>query len=184
MATIVGISGSLRKQSFNTALLRTAAALMPAGSTLDVRTLHGIPLYDGDEEAERGIPPAVATLKDAIVGASGVILSTPEYNNSIPGVFKNAVDWLSRPPADIKRVFVGRPVALMGATPGQLGTVLSQTAWLQVLRTLGVDLWTAGRLRVPGAAKVFGADGTIVDGTIRQQLQDFLAGFVAFASRR
>jgi NAD(P)H-dependent FMN reductase len=184
MMTIIGVSGSLRKQSFNTALLRTAATLMPAGSTLDVRTLHGIPLYDGDEEAEHGIPPAVATLKEAIVGASGVILSTPEYNTSIPGVFKNAVDWLSRPPADIKRVFAGRPVALMGATPGLLGTVLSQTAWLPVLRTLGMDLWMAGRLRVPGAGKVFSADGTIVDEAVRQQLHEFLAGFVAFVSRR
>jgi chromate reductase len=183
MATIIGISGSLRRQSFNTALLRTAAALVPAGSTLDVRTLHGIPLYDGDAEAEHGVPPAVATLKEAIVGADGVILATPEYNNSIPGVFKNGIDWLSRPPADIKRVFSGRPVALMGATPGALGTVLSQNAWLSVLRTLGMNLWTVGRLRVPGAGKVFDADGTMIDDAIKQQLRDFVAGFVAFASR-
>ena len=184
MTTIIGISGSLRRQSFNTALARTAAGLMPAGSTLDVRTLHGIPLYDGDEEAEHGIPPAVATLKDAMAGADGVILVTPEYNNSIPGVFKNAVDWLSRPPADIKRVFTGRPVALIGATPGQLGTVLAQNAWLPVLRTLGMNLWTVGRLRVPGAGKVFDADGTMIDDAIKQQLRDFLAGFVTFASRK
>ena len=183
MTTIIGISGSLRRQSFNTALLRTAATLMPAGSTLDVRTLHGIPLYDGDVEAEHGIPPAAAALKDAIAGADGVILVTPEYNNSMPGVFKNAVDWLSRPPADIRRVFSGRPVALIGATPGQLGTVLAQNAWLPVLRTLGMNLWTVGRLRVPGAGKVFDAAGTMTDDAIRQQLRDFLAGFVAFAAR-
>jgi NAD(P)H-dependent FMN reductase len=151
MAAIIGISGSLRSRSFNTALLRTAAGLMPSGSTLDVRTLHGIPLYDGDEEAERGIPPAAATLKEAIVGADGLILATPEYNNSIPGVFKNAIDWVSRPPADIKRVFGGKPVAIMGASPGAFGTVLAQSAWLPVLRTLGVNLWTAGRLVVPRA---------------------------------
>ena len=184
MATIIGISGSLRSQSFNTALLRTAAGHMPSGSVLDVRTLHGIPLYNGDDEAEHGIPPAVATLKDAIVGADGVILATPEYNNSIPGVFKNAVDWLSRPPADIKRVFGGRPVAVIGASPGNFGTVVSQVAWLPVLRTLGMNLWTGGRLVVPRAGKVFDADGTMVDDAIKQQLHDFVAGFVAFASRR
>lgn len=184
MATIIGISGSLRRQSFNTALLRTAAGHMPSGSVLDVRTLHGIPLYNGDDEAGHGIPPAVATLKDAIIGAEGVILATPEYNNSIPGVFKNAVDWLSRPPADIKRVFGGRPVAVIGASPGNFGTVVSQVAWLPVLRTLGMNLWTGGRLVVPRAGKVFDADGTMVDDAIKQQLHDFVAGFVAFASRR
>jgi len=184
MATIIGISGSLRRQSFNTALLRTAAGLMPSGSVLDVRTLHGIPLYNGDDEAEHGIPPAVATLKGAIVGADGVILATPEYNNSIPGAFKNGIDWLSRPPADIKRVFGGRPVAIMGASPGQFGTVTSQVAWLPVLRTLGTNFWAGGRLVVPRAGKVFEADGTMTDDAIKQQLQDFVAGFVAFASRR
>ena len=184
MATIIGISGSLRRQSFNTALLRTAAGLMPSGSVLDIRTLHGIPLYNFDEETEHGIPPAVATLKDVIVGADGVILATPEYNNSIPGVFKNGIDWLSRPPADIKRVFGGRPVGVMGASPGQFGTVVSQVAWLPVLRTLGTNFWTGGRLVVPRAGKVFDADGTMIDDAIKQQLQDFVAGFVAFASRR
>src|SRR6266850_4547962 len=184
MATIIGISGSLRRQSFNTALLRTAAGLMPSGSVLDIRTLHGIPLYNFDEETEHGIPPAVATLKDVIVGADGVILATPEYNNSIPGVFKNGIDWLSRPPADIKRVFGGRPVGVMGASPGQFGTVVSQVAWLPVLRTLGTNFWTGGRLVVPRAGKVFDGDGTMLADAIRQQLQDFVAGFVAFASRR
>lgn len=184
MAKIIGISGSLRRLSFNTALLRTAAGLAPSGSTLEVRTLHGIPLYNGDDEAEHGIPPLVATLKEAIVAADGVILATPEYNNSIPGVFKNAVDWLSRPPADIKRVFGGRPVAVMGASPGAYGTVLSQNAWLSVLRTLGMTFWSGGRLVVPRAGKVFDADGTMVDEALKKQLEEFVAGFMVFASRR
>lgn len=136
--TIVGISGSLRRQSFNTALLRHAAGLMPADSTLHVRTLHGIPLFNADDEAASGIPPVVAELKEAIAAADGVILATPEYNNSIPGVFKNGIDWLSRPPSDIKRVFGGKPIAIMGASAGAFGTVLSQAAWLPVMRTLGV----------------------------------------------
>jgi NAD(P)H-dependent FMN reductase len=183
MARLIGISGSLRAASFNTALLRAAASLTPEGAALDVRTLHGIPLYNGDDEAAHGIPDAVATLKDAIVAADGLLLVTPEYNNSIPGVFKNAIDWLSRPPADIKRVFGGRPVAIMGASPGNFGTLLSQTAWLPVLRTLGAEFWSGGRLVVPRAAQAFGPDGTLTDETVRRQLGMFMTNFAAFVDR-
>jgi NAD(P)H-dependent FMN reductase len=181
MTTLIGLSGSLRRGSFNAALLHAAAGLMPEGDTLLVRTIHGIPLYDADVEAARGIPEAVAALKDAIAAADGLLLATPEYNNSIPGVLKNAIDWLSRPPADITRVFAGRPVALIGASPGGFGTVLSQSAWLPVLRTLRVDLWTEGRLLVPRAGSAFDEDGTLTDPAIREQLAAFLQGFAAFA---
>jgi len=183
MAILIGVSGSLRRGSFNTALLRAAATLVPPGSTLDVRTLHGIPLYDGDLEAAGGIPSEVATLKEAIVAADGLILATPEYNNGIPGVFKNAIDWLSRPAADIKRVFGAKPVALAGVSPGAFGTVMSQSAWLPVLRALGANLWTGGRLVVPRGGSVFDADGAMMDDAMRQRVRDFLAGFAAFASR-
>src|SRR5690606_20705444 len=115
MANIVGLCGSLRRGSFNAALLRAAAMLAPEGSRIDARTLHGVPLYDGDMEAAEGIPPAVAALKDAVAAADGLLLATPEYNNGIPGVFKNAIDWMSRPAADIARVFGGKPVAVIGA---------------------------------------------------------------------
>jgi chromate reductase len=179
MAKILGISGSLRSGSFNTALLRTAEGLMPEGSTLEIRTLHGVPLYDGDVEAEHGIPEAVTALKDAFAAADGVILSTPEYNNGIPGVFKNGIDWMSRPPGDVRRVFRGKPVALIGASPGGFGTILSQNAWLGVLRTLGTELWTGGRLMVSRAGNVFDAEGNLTDEAIRKQLRDFLAGFAA-----
>ena len=184
MANIVGVSGSLRRGSFNTALLREAATLMPAGSVLDVRTIHGIPVYNGDDEAERGVPDAVAQLKDAFAGADGVILFTPEYNNSMPGAFKNAIDWLSRPPADIKRVFGARPFAMTGASPGGFGTTLSQVAWLPVFRTLGVDLWTGGRLLVSRAGSVFDEKGALKDDAVRQQLQTFLQGFTTFVESR
>lgn len=181
MTTLIGLSGSLRRGSFNTALLKAAADLMPDGAGLAVRTIHGIPLYDGDREAAEGIPKPVADLKDAIAAADGLLLATPEYNNSIPGPFKNAIDWLSRPPADIRRVFGGKPVALMGASPGGFGTTLGQNAWLPVLRTLGTDLWSGGRLLVSRANTVFGEDGRISDPKIAEQLQAFLQGFVAFA---
>jgi hypothetical protein len=121
---LIGISSSLRRGSFNTALLRAAAEFVPDGTELTVETIHGIPLYDADVETADGIPERVSALKEAIVTADGLLLATPEYNNSLPGVFKNAIDWLSRPSADIGRVFGGKPVAVLGASPGGFGTVL------------------------------------------------------------
>lgn len=184
MTTLVGISGSLRAGSFNSSLLRAAATLMPDGATLELGTIVGIPLYDADEEARTGIPPAAARLKDAIAAADGLFLCTPEYNNSIPGVAKNAVDWLTRPPADIARVFRGKPVAIAGASPGGFGTILSQNAWLPVFRTLGADLWMEGRLMVSRAGSVFGPDGALLDDGVREQLRKFMAGFVAHVRKR
>jgi chromate reductase, NAD(P)H dehydrogenase (quinone) len=181
--TIVGLSGSLRRASFNTALLNTAAKLMPAGASLQVETIHGIPLYDGDVEAAEGIPAAVTRLKDAIAAADGLLLATPEYNNSLPGPFKNAIDWLSRPAADIKRVFADRPVAIIGASAGGFGTILSQNAWLPVVRTLGMLPWTGGRLMVARAGSVFDASGALTDESVRTQLTQFLAGFCACVAR-
>src|SRR6266850_2040968 len=117
VATIVGLSGSLRKASFNAALLRAAVELAPAGLVVEMASIVGIPLYNADVDRD-GTPAPVAALKDRIAAADGLLLVTPEYNNSIPGVFKNVIDWLSRPPGDIPRVFGGKPVTLMGATLG------------------------------------------------------------------
>ena len=122
---------------------------------------------------------ALTKLKEAIAAADGLLLATPEYNNSIPGVFKNAIDWLSRPPADIQRIFGGKLVALIGASPGNFGTVLSQNAWLPVLRTLGAELWSEGRLLVPRAHGVFDEAGTLTDTAVKERLDDFLRRFVA-----
>jgi chromate reductase, NAD(P)H dehydrogenase (quinone) len=182
MTTIIGLSGSLRRGSFNTALLHAATSLMPGGATLTVRTIHGISLYNEDDEDAGGIPPLVQALKATIAAADGLLLATPEYNNSIPGVFKNAIDWLSRPGADIPRVFGGKPVAMIGASPGGFGTVLSQNAWLPILRTLGTRPWFGGRLLVSHADKFLDPAGQLTDAALREQLRKFLAEFVRFAT--
>lgn len=181
MTKLVGISGSLRQASYNTALLNAAVALVPQGSELIIGDISGIPLYNGDLEATDGIPLSVSVLKDLIANADGLIISTPEYNNSMPGVLKNAIDWLSRPPADIKRVFGDKPVAVIGASPGGFGTILSQNAWLPVLRTLGTRPWFGGRLMVSRAQQVFDDQGNMTDQGIKDQLQQFVAGFTRFA---
>jgi NAD(P)H-dependent FMN reductase len=184
MTTILGISGSLRAGSFNSALLRAAQTEMPAGATLEIATIADIPLYDADLESAQGLPNAVTALKERIVAADALLLATPEYNNSIPGVFKNAIDWLSRPPADIPRVFGGRLVAVIGASPSGFGTVLSQTAWLPVLKTLGTEPWFGAKVLVSRASGVFDATGKLTDAAVREQLEKFLGGFCAFVARR
>lgn len=184
MAVLVGFSGSLRKGSFNTALLHAAGAMMPAGSRLEIMSIAAFPLYNGDDEAAHGIPAEVAALKEAIAAADGLLIATPEYNNSIPGVTKNALDWLTRPPADIPRVFAGKPVALMGASPGGFGTILSQNAWLPVLRTLGTDLWSGKRLMLPKAGSLFDKDGNLVDEDAKARLKAFVEGFAAYVARK
>ena len=153
---------------------------MPEGVDLVAETIRGIPLYDADVENEQGLPKPVTELKERIAAADGLFLITPEYNNSIPGVFKNAIDWLSRPPADIKRVFSGKPVALLGASPGGFGTVLSQSAWLPVLRAPGTRPWFGGRLLVSRANGVFDENGTMIDDAVKTQLHQFVRGYVEF----
>lgn len=182
MTRILGISGSLRLKSYNTALLRAAIELMPAGSELIEGSIAGIPFYNGDEELETGIPQAVQALKAQLMQADGLLLVTPEYNNSMPGVFKNAIDWMSRPASDIAPLFGGKPVAVIGASPGGFGTILAQSAWLPVLRTLGTRPWFSGRLQVARAGGVFNESGALVDADISKRLKGFMEGFTAFAS--
>ncbi|MGO4740736.1 NADPH-dependent FMN reductase [Bosea sp. 2KB_26] len=183
MTRLLGISGSLRKASFNTGLLRAAIDLAPEGVTLAAGSIHGIPLYNGDDERELGIPPAVQALKQQLAEADGLLLFTPEYNNSLPGVFKNAIDWLTRPGSDIERLFGGKPVAVLGASPGGFGTVLAQGAWLPVLRTLGTKPWFGGRMLVARAQTVFDPEGRLTDEATRQKLAQFVRGFAAFTAK-
>lgn len=165
-------------------LLTAASALAPQGTTIEIASIAGIPLYDGDVEAAGRVPAVVTALKDRIAAADGLLIASPEYNNSIPGVTKNAIDWLSRPATDIARVFAGRPVAVIGATPGAGGTALGQAAWLPVLRTLRMVPWFGDRLGVPNASKVFDANGRLIDDAIRARLDAFMKGFAAFVAEQ
>ncbi len=155
---------------------------MPDGVTLEVATLHGIPLYDADLETAQGLPETVQALKEKVVACDGLLLVTPEYNNGIPGVFKNGIDWLSRPNEDAMRVFGGRAVAVIGASPGGFGTILAQNAWWPVLRTLRTRPFFGGRLMVSRAAKAFDAEGNLVDDAVRENLRGFLDDFARFAA--
>jgi chromate reductase, NAD(P)H dehydrogenase (quinone) len=179
---IVAIPGALRAESFNLKLAKAMASLAPEGHTIEVATIHGIPLYDADVEA-KGIPDVVTSFKDKIAAADGLLIVTPEYNGGIPGVTKNAIDWMSRPPADIPRVFGGKPTGVVGATPGAGGTRLSQAAWLPVLRALGVVPYFGHLFYVDGAAKVFDAAGALVDDKVRSRAQKYIEGFVAFVEK-
>ncbi len=184
MPTIIGLPGSLREGSYNLMLLRAAAAAMPTGVSLEIASIRGIPLYDADLEAEQGVPEAVQQLKDKIAAADGLLIATPEYNNSMPGVLKNAIDWLSRPPSDIPRVFRGLPLGFIGATPGMGGTLLSQAAWLPVFRILGVLPFFEGRVIVSGAGKIFDQSGTIADAPTSARVREYAEAFAAFVEQR
>jgi chromate reductase, NAD(P)H dehydrogenase (quinone) len=157
-------------------LLRAAVELMPRGAEMSKPfvTFHAT---TGDMEDTQGIPGPAQSLKFATAAAEELLLVTPEYNNSIPGVFKNAIDWLSRPPADIARVF---GVAMIGASPRSFDTILSQEAWLPVLRTLGIRAWFGGRLFVSRARSMFDEGGGIANDATKEQLRQFIDGFVTF----
>lgn len=181
MTTIVGLSGSLRKGSLNTSLLHAAAEVAPAGCTVAIESIREIPLYDADLEAASP-PAAVTTLQARIDAADGLLLVSPEYNNSIPGVFKNAIDWVSSFPSGGDRIFRGLPVGLTGASPGAFGTLSAQTAWLPVFRALSVKPYLGATLYVGGARDKFDKGGALTDTAMRERLAQWMEGFAAFVA--
>ena len=175
MKSILGLSGSLRKASFNAGLLRAAAGLAPDDTRIEIGSIAEVPLYNGDVETAEGLPLSVQTLQAQLQVADGLLLVTPEYNNGIPGVFKNAIDWMSR--GEGLKLFVGKPVAVIGASPGGFGTILAQNHWLPVLRTLKCDLWAEGRLMVSRAGGLFDDTGNLTDDKTREMLGAYIKGF-------
>jgi len=178
---LLAISGSVRSGSYNTALAHALREEAPGYCSVEVATPVDIPLYDGDREATSGIPEPVEALKERIIDADGLVLVTPEYNQGIPGVFKNTIDWLTRPPSDVARVFSARPVALCGATAGGAGTRSAQYAWLPILRTLGTRLYNERLLLLSHAGERFDEAGALVDDAMRERVAQFIDGFAAFA---
>ena len=182
MTTIIGISGSLRKGSYNAGLLRAAVEAAPEGCTVDVASVRGIPLYDGDVEEADGIPEVVEDIKGRIEKADALLMVTPEYNNSVPGVLKNAMDWLSRPPQDRPRVFGGKTVGLMGASLGLFGTINAQTAWLPVFRVLNMRVWFGKQLYAGGAMNLFDESGNLVDEDMKKRVASYMSAFTEYVA--
>ena len=173
---ILAISGSLRRDSHNTSLLRAAGDLLGPGDTLELwRGLREVPPYDQDDDLGPA-PVAVASLRDAVASADAVLIATPEYNHSIPGALKNALDWASRPFAT--NVFRGKPVAVIGASAGLFGAVWAQAELRKVLTAMGARVVDV-ELPVGQAAEKFDADGRLLDETTRDRLGEAVAALSA-----
>lgn len=178
MPLILGLSGSLRKQSHNTALLRAAGAQLPPGIQFGLYdSLGEIPPYDADHDLEPA-DAAVARLREAIARADGVLIATPEYNGSIPGVLKNALDWVSRPFPD--NALRGKPVAVIGASTGLFGAVWSQAETRKVLGVIGADVIDQ-ELPIGQAESAFTDDGQLLDPEQRAALTQLVDILVARA---
>lgn len=173
---VLGITGSLRRGSYNHALLRAAAERLPAGAELvEFERLAEIPLYDSDLE-EEGVPEPVEALRAAMREADAVLVATPEYNHSIPGVLKNALDWASRPAG--QSALMGKPAAVLGASTGMFGAVWAQAETRKVLSALGGRVVEA-ELPVPRAAELY-EDGRLqLSPEQSQQLEEILATLVS-----
>ena len=177
---VAGFAGSLRKASFNRALLGAAVELAPAGMAIDVLEIGGIPLYDADVEAD-GDPAPVAEFKSGVGKADGLLIATPEYNLGVPGVTKNVIDWASRPPR--KSVLDGKPVAVMGATPGMGGTARGQSQLRQAFVFTNSYAMPQPEVLVRRASEMFDADGRLTDEATREHLAKFLVAFAAWIAR-
>ena len=168
---VVGLAGSLRRGSYNRGLLRAATEVAPSALRIVIHELDGIPLYNGDLEAA-GAPPGVVQLRDAIREAEGLLIATPEYNHGVPGVLKNAIDWLSRPPHD--SALNGKVAAVMGASPGMTGTARGQSQLRQAFVFTNTYALLQPEVLVARAHEKFDADGRLV----HQATRDFLAMFL------
>jgi chromate reductase, NAD(P)H dehydrogenase (quinone) len=170
---VAGIAGSLRRASFNRGLLRAAIEEVPDGMTIQPLEIRDLPHYDADLDVDGG-PESVRAFKAAIRASDGVFIATPEYNYSMPGVLKNALDWASRAP---ERALHAKPVAIVGASPGRWGTVRSQLALRQMLMFPACRVMAEPMLTIPAAREFFDAEGNLTADETREQLIAVLDAF-------
>ena len=176
---ILGIAGSLRRQSYNRAALRAATQLAPDDATIDIFEIDGIPPFSEDDEQN---PPAkVVEMKRRIREADAVLFVTPEYNYSIPGVLKNAIDWASRPYGD--SAWSGKPVAIMGASVGNIGTARAQYHLRQVMVFLNMFPLNQPEVMIGNASERFDAEGNLTDGETREYVRRLLQSLVDWTRR-
>lgn len=176
---ILGIAGSLRNDSYNRSALRAAQQLVPEGARIDIFDIGGLPGFNQDEE---GNPPArVTELKSAVRAADAILFVTPEYNYSVPGVLKNAIDWASRPYGD--NAWSGKPVAIMGASIGMLGSARAQYHLRQMFVFLNMYPVNQPEVMIANAGKRFDASGNLTDETSRKLIQQLLAELVSWTKR-
>lgn len=178
--TVLALSGSLRSGSYNTALLRAAAELVPEGVRVEVAGIADIPMFNPDVLAASGFPPVVEALRARARAADAILFSTPEYNRSISGVLKNTIDWLSRGP---DQVFDGKPVAVFSAGPGALGGALANHHLRQVMVFLNAHTLNGPEVMVGGAAQKFDAEGRLTDQSTRDFVAAHLGRLATFVRR-
>lgn len=177
---ILGIVGSLRKASYNRHALAAAREMMPAGAVLHVVDLQGIPVFNQDEE--KTPPPAVVEFKQRIRAADAILFATPEYNYSVPGVLKNAIDWASRPYGD--NAWVGKPAAIMGVSIGNLGTARAQYHLRQILVAFDMPVVSQPEVMIGHAVERFDSLGKLTDEPTRRHVEKLLAALVQLARRQ
>ena len=176
---ILGIAGSLRRQSYNRAALNAATKLLPEGAILETFELDGIPVFNQDEDQN---PPAkVVELKRRIREADAILFATPEYNYSVPGVLKNAIDWASRPYGD--SAWYGKPAAIMGATSGSLGTARAQYHLRQMFVFLNMFPINQPEVLISNAASRFDQEGNLTDETTKELIRQLLQNLVEWTQR-
>lgn len=171
---ILGIVGSLRKDSYNHFALKAAQELVPDGAVLDLIELHGIPVFNQDNEME--LPASVFEFKRRILTADAILFATPEYNYSIPGALKNAIDWAARPYGE--SAWLGKPAAVMGASVGSMGTSRAQYHLRQILVTLDMPVVNQPELMIANAATRFDQNGRLSDEATRQFIRKLLGALI------
>jgi chromate reductase len=176
---VLGFAGSLRERSYNKAALRAAVELAPAGMTIETFDLAPIQPYNEDVK-EQGLPPPEQEFRERIRVADALLIVTPEYNRSIPGVLKNAIDWVSRPP---QQPFDGKPVAIFGVSPGMIGTAVAQYHLRQCLGVLNAPLLNQPSVMIGQAAQKFDAQGRLTDEGTRELIGKLLVALADWTRR-